>query len=489
MPGPGVVTRFATRGGPSSGAGADTGRYFVAGLFERGRTDSAVLVRSFREFTDRFGQRAAYSAAWDSLATYFAEGGTSAYVARVVGAAATVGTLTLQDRDGTPVDTLKVDALGAGAWSAGVTVEVAAGTVAGTVKLIVRYGEDVEVFDNATTVADLANKLNASRYVRGTDLGSATAAPNNLPAVVAATALSAGADDRAAVTATDATDALDLFPVSLGTGAVALPGYSADLVGAALRAHAVATRRVAILAPGVGATASEVKAMATGLMSDSGGYTMLAYPWVRVGIAPGVTQLVSPEGYVAGARARAHTDSGPWAAAAGVRSAARYLVGIEREIGHSEGEELNEALVSCIRTIGGRIMLYGYRSLAIDQANYGLLTAQDTLNVLAQQCEDAMQPFVFAPIDGNGGLLGQVEGVLRGICESARLAGGLYAWWTDTAPRSMIDPGYSVDVGNSVNTPESLAQNILKAHVAVRLSPNAELVELTLTKVHLQAAL
>lgn len=483
--GPGVVTEMATRAGQATSGGADSGRYFVAGLFDRGHTDAAVRVSSLKELTDRFGDRPAYSAAWDSLSTYFAEGGSQAYVARVVGPAATVGTLTLKDRAGTPLNTLRIDALGAGTWSTGVTVQILDGTVAGTVKALIRAAGNVETFDNATSPADLANKLNDSRYVRGTDLGSATAAPNNLPAVLAETALSAGADDRTSVTTALMTAALDRFPSNLGTGVVALPGYTADLVGAALRTHAKTTRRVAILAAAVGASVADVKSLAQTLTSADGSYTMLAYPWVRITIAPGVTQLISPEGYVAAARARAHTAVGPWGAAAGVGSAARTLVGLATEVSQNDGSDLNAAGVSCIRTVAGQIMLYGYRSLAIDSVNYRLLSAQDTMNYIAQRAEDALARFVFAPM--NEGVLGQVDGTLRGICDEVRLRGGLYPWYTNATPRVLIDPGYSVEVVG-VNTRETLATGALNAQVAVRLTEGAELIHLTLIRVGLTAA-
>lgn len=477
MAGPSVQVGFATRLGSSSSIGAGTGRYFVAGLFERGRTDSAVRVTSFREFTDRFGARVAYSAAWDSLRMFFAEGGSEAVVARIVGAAATVGTKTF--KDAAAADSIRIDALGAGAWSADVSVEITAGSMDDTVRAIVTYLDQIEVFDNATSAADLANKLNQSLYVRGVDLGG------GLPAVAAAAALSAGADDRAAVVTQTYVTGLDKFPAGLGAGAVALPGQTADLVGASLIAHAKATRRVALLAPKVGATQQELVVLAKTLVGVDGKYAMLVAPWVRISDRPGGTLLVSPEGYVAGARARAHTRSGPWAAAAGSISASTSIVAVEREVQQSEYDTLSDVGVSLIVTRAGRIVLYGYRSLDVDSTNYRLLSAQDTLNWLAQRCEDSLEPFVFAPIDGNGGLLGQVEGVLRGILEDVRLRGGLYARVVDG---DMVDPGYSVDVGNSVNTTESLAQNILRAQVAVRLAPHAELIEITIIRVALTAS-
>ena len=478
--GPGVVIETLTRAGASGGSGADSGRYFVAGLFERGRTDAPVLVKSVKELVDHFGDRTAYSAAWDSLSTYFAEGGSQAYVLRVAGPAATKGTLTLKDAQN--ADSLKVDALGAGSWSTSVTVEVLAGTTPNTAKILVRSGSTVEVYDNMGTASEAASRLTSSNLVRGTAMGG------GLPAVSTsgAVALSAGSDDRASVTAATMTDALDKIPGTLGTGAVALPGYPADSVGAALIAHAKATRRVAILGLAVGTSPNAAKLAAQQLTGADGSYAMLAYPWVRIQLAPGVTQLISPEGYVAAARARAHTADGPWGAAAGPNSTARSLVGLEVETGNSDGSDLNAAGVSVIRTVGRSIMLYGYRSLAVDAANYRLLSAQDTMNYLAQRCEDALAAYVFAPI--NSGTLGQVEGSLRGICEDIRARRGLYELYTDSTPRELVDPGYSVDVAG-VNTRESLAQHQLNAVVAVRLTENAELVHLSLIRVALTAAI
>lgn len=477
MAGPSVQVAFATKVGSSSSPGVNTGRFFVVGLFGRGRTDRAVTARNFREVTDAFGDRVAYGAAWDSLRVFFDEGGSEAVIARVVGGAATAGTVTFNDSLAAPA--LKVDALGAGAWSSDITVQITAGTVADTVRAIVTHGTGLEVYDNAATTAALVNQMNASRYVRGTDLGA------GLPAVAAATALSAGTDDRAAIVTATVTDALELFPASLGTGAVAIPGYSADLVGAGLIAHAKATRRVALLAPEEGATKAELKVAAQTLVSPDGKYAMLAAPWININIAPNITVSTSPEGYVAGARARAHARMGAWAAVAGVSSAAKTVVSIERDIQQAEYDELSDAAVSVIVTRAGRVVLYGYRSLDSDTVNYRLLSAQDTLNWLAQRCEDALQPFVFAPIDGSGGLLGQVEGLLRGILDDVRVRGGVFARVIDG---ELIDPGYSVDVGDSVNTLESLANNILRAQVAVRLSPQAELIELTIIRVALTAS-
>ena len=48
---------------------------------------------------------------------------------------------------------------------------------------------------------------------------------------------------------------------------------------------------------------------------------------------------------------------------------------------------------------------------------------------------------------------------------------------------TVLDPGYQVDVGSNVNTPQTLANNELRAVLSVRISPLGALVTLTIVKV------
>ena len=480
---PGVSIRTATRSGPATPAVPESGRYFVVGQFERGRTDVPVLVRSLAELEVKFGGRVPYGSAYDDLRTYFEEGGAEAYVTRVVGPAATVGTLTLMDGAGVPAETLRIDANGAGAWSTGVTVTVEAGSLPDTVRITVDgpLAYDTEVYDNLASSADAAAAINArSAYVTATDLGGA------IPAVLAATALSAGADDRAAITATMMSDALDRFGTELGTGAVAVPGYAHGLVGDALIAHAAATRRLALLAPAVGTSIADVDAAADAHSdAEVGEFAGLFYPWVQSPTSGGATKLVSPEGYVAAMRARAHGEAGPWRAPAGELAVARFVTGVETELTRAEGDRLDEAHVSAIRTIAGTVRLYGWRSLSTDEDNYALLTGRDVLNTVAVEAERRLERFVFQPIDSSGRLLASVAAELVGIVDPYRAAGGLYARVVDG---EQLDPGYSVDVGPTVNTDAVLRNNSIAAVLALRVSPVGTLIDLTIVKAGLTAS-
>jgi hypothetical protein len=92
---PGVVISTSVRTGPSTATVRESSQLFVVGLADRGPSDEAVLVQSIAEFEAMFGDYRSDSYLHPTVETFFEEGGTQAYVARVVGASATVGTLVL----------------------------------------------------------------------------------------------------------------------------------------------------------------------------------------------------------------------------------------------------------------------------------------------------------------------------------------------------------------------------------------------------------
>lgn len=486
---PGVTVQTQTRSGPISPAIPAAGRYFVAGITERGRTDAPGRVRSVGELEALYGTRQAYGAVYDDVVTYFQEGGMEAYVQRVVGASATVGTLSLMDGAATALATLRLDALGAGSWATRVSADVIAGTATGLYTIRVYFdGVLRETYTDLDTPAAGANALLASGYVRGTDLGSASVAPTNNPKPATSTALSTGNDQRATVTATDVTTALAKFGPNLGTGAVSTPGYDSSLVGAALIAHARSYRRVALLATTMTATSAAAIAAGVALNATVGAeHAGLIYPWVRVPVSGAITKNISPEGYAAACRARGILAAGgPWQAPAGSGSVARYVLGPYLDLDRAGGDSLDAGRVSHIRTIAGTTRLYGWRSLSTDETNYALLTGRDTVNVIAQAAADALEDYVFRPIDATGALFSEVEGELVGILEPIASAGGLYPK-VDDVNGDLIDPGYSVNVGPDVNNTATIAQNRVQATVAVRVSPVATDLIVTIVKAGLTA--
>lgn len=482
---PGVVVSTSTRSGPTTPVRAVSGQFFAVGLAERGSVTEPIRLNGMADYERFMGGRVAYGALFDSLRTFFNEGGTRAYVARVVGPGATTGSVTALDRAAAPVGTLRIEAANPGSWSANLTFEVTNGQVPNTFRVAVReYGQIVADANNLTSPAHAQSAFAGNPYVRVVDMGSITAAPLNNPAVVPPTPLSPGTDDRAAVTASAMVTALGRFNIALSDGSVAIPGQSISAVGAGIEAHCRATRRIGILAAGRGESVTVLQNLAANFNSE---YIGLFAPWVLVPDESGGPRATPPEGYVAACRNRAHEDVGPWRAPAGRIAVARYVIGLDQTMSLDETNILDSARVSAIRVIGNAVRLYGWRSLSLDVANYSYLTGRDVLNRLVFEAEARLEDYVFQTIDGKGRLQAAISAELVGLCEPIRAVGGLFEMVDGEG--NVIDPGYKVDAGVNVNSVASLANNEVRARMAVRVSPIGALVSLTIVKVGVTAAL
>lgn len=478
----GVQINRTAAAGPVYPAPTPSATYFAAGLTERGPDVDVSRVTSLAEFEAVYGPRPTYGNLYDDIATYFAEGGSAAQIARVVGPAATEGSLAspLVDNASVPVATLQVTAQGPGAWSAGLAVDVDAGSVDNTFTLSVLYNDEVvERYANLASPQEAVSRTSGSSWVRLTDLGSTTAPPQNNPAITASpVALAAGSDDRAAVDAAALVAALDRFGAQFGDGAVAIPG-GGDAVHAGLIAHASGHNRIALLATTQGLTTSQLATLAASLNTE---YAGLFTPWVRIRDAFGGTRAISPEGYVAAARSRAHRQVGPWQAPAGERSRSVSIVAADEIYDQVTAGALNDAKVSPIMPVPGGVRLYGWRSLSADEANWEYLTGAEVINRIVVAAETELDPLVFSSIDAKGHLLSRVEGALQGIVAPLADRNGLFPWVELDAGGQpvQIDPGYQITTQSSR---EVASANKVVATLAVRVSPTAALVELTVSKV------
>ena len=476
-----TVTRTATAG-QIYPAPVPSASYFVAGLAERGPAVDVARVTSMAQFQAIFGNRPAYGNLYDDVTTFFSEGGGEAYIARVVGPAATSGALAtpLQDRAGTPVNTMQFTASGPGAWSSDVSVSISNGTVSNTFTVSVLYkGVEQERYANLTSPQDAVTKMAGSKWVTPTDLASATTAPNNNPAVTnSPVSLSAGSDDRASVDAAALVDALDRFGPQFGDGCVAIPG-GGDSTHAGLIAHAQANSRLAILVSSRGAGSTQLSTLANGYDSE---YAGLFAPWLLTRDQYGGTLAIPPDGYVAAVRARAHRTEGPWQAPAGDRARSVTITAPDQIFDSATAGALEDAKVNPIMAVAGGVRLYGWRSLSSDVANWRLLTGIDVINRIVVAGQQGLDPLLFDAIDARGHLLARVEAVLTGIVKPMADAGGLFPWidFDATGQPTELDSGYLITTDPSRDVASG---NEVKATVAVRVSPTAALIELTVTKV------
>jgi len=196
-PGITVTTAVAT---PPPIPNVATATWFVTGLAQRGPVGTPISLQSMADFTTKLGSRAGYTALYDALDLFFHDGGLLAMVSRVVGPSAAPASVFLKDSATTPLNTIKVSANSPGTWGNALTVQVVAGTLAGTYQLVIAYnGVTVEQSPNLASPADAQNWSSLSNFIVVVDQANATAAPTNNPAVVAATPLANGLDDNASI--------------------------------------------------------------------------------------------------------------------------------------------------------------------------------------------------------------------------------------------------------------------------------------------------
>ncbi len=469
-PGFSVVTRSAPT---PSGLPVSTGTWFVVGAAQKGPTNTPQLVRSMNDYVRYFGLRSAPATyvLYDSLDTFFREGGAQAFVVRVEGASAVAASKTLLDASAG--NSLKVSAKNVGTWGNSLSVQVVAGLTAGTFVLVVfNSGSEVE---RSGELVDVSAAYNwQSEYVTV----SAPSSPSGLdPAVAAASALTGGTDDNAGINDTLRQAALSYFTGDLGPGQVSIPGNTTTGNRTALINHARVNNRQALLDATDSGVRSALISEAQSVQADGNEFGALVGPWVKVpGIDATQPRVVPPSALVAGLMARRDAVDGPGTPAAGVNGSARYAYAVT-QLGFSDQDrnDLNAAGLDVIRVHNGQIMLYGYRTLGLTTGQWNTLSVQRVRMAIVGRFNVIADRYVFAQLDGRGHTLSKFAGELTAACEEFRQAGSLYG----------ADPSdaYLVDVGVGVNTPTTIANNELHALVQIRISGMAELVVIELAKV------
>lgn len=464
---------------PPRSSPTDTGAWFVVGQTDAGPL-TPTLIRSMDDFIRLFGTRVAFSVLYDAMEVFFREGGSSAWVTRVVGPAAVTASKNLLD-SGAGIS-LVVKALGPGAGSApnagnSLKVGVAAGSVGGTFVIQVFDSNNVllEASPNCVTQQDAITWSAGSSYVAIT-LG-ATAL---VPVVVAAAALTGGADDRNNITDTQWLASLNLMGKDLGPGNVSAPGRTTDVGHTQLLDHARNMNRIGILDyPDTPTAATLITSATNAKTTGNGAYGGGFWPWVIVpGVIAGTFRTVPPSALVAGRTAIVDALYGPDTPAAGELGQSGFAVALSQAgIDATTRDQLNTAGVNVIRNMNIGIRIYGWRSLAdpISQPNLLDLSISRYLMGLVARCFNVGEQFVFKPIDGQGHLISAYGGALTALCQADWESGQIYGLVASDA--------FAVDVGASVNTPTVLAGNELRANVTVRPSPDAELVTIQIVNV------
>lgn len=448
----------------------DTGTWFAAGLADKGPT-TPILILSLNQFVQVFGNRQSYSVLYDSVEHFFREGGSKVYISRVVGPGATLGTLNLLDASAGV--SLVASAKGPGAWSANYKLVVYTATGGYGIQVQDSAGNTVE---DSGVLADQASAVQWSTFSNYVDIAIGASALN--PDVMAATALSAGSDDRTNITDNEWQAALNLFTDDLGPGQVSAPGQTSTTRHSQLVSTAAATNRVALL----DLTDSGNSATLVGnlpVYSASTRFAAAFAPWVVIpGVTNSATRIVPPSPMIAGMIAGNDPNLGVDAASAGKNGVSRYAIDLSQpDWDEATRTNLNAQGVNVIRRMAGSIKNYGWRSLAnpvtdnnwLDFGNSRLFVG------LTAELQAIAENYVFDNIDGqNGDTINNFHNDLASALLVHYNAGDLFG---DTSDESFL-----VDTGPSVNTLQTIANLELHAICQVRMSPFAEYIEIQVVK-------
>jgi len=485
---PGIVISTAVRTGPTAANLTPTATAFFTGVAERGPSGKAQLITSFADYESIYGDFIASGYLYQTVKTFFEEGGARAYISRIVADGSTAATKALQNS--TPETVMTLTAAGVGTWAnnGGLTVQVLNNVSA--FRLIIRLN-GVAVYTSSfhSTVAAMVNEINnsttAALYVTATDAGEST-----LPVTLAASNFSGG-DDGTTVDGSNVVTALTAFISDLGPGCVSAAGFTDSTTYAGLISHAKNNNRIAIMGFSAESDVTDATTVAATYIGEDSGeeYAAFFHPWVKVpsSVSSALTETIPCDGFVAAKRAVVHNSFGAFYPYAGEQSSAKYVVGIESAISKDDINTLYDGYVNGLRVVNGSVRIYGARTISTDEANYKFLNARETLNLIVDEAERSLESFLFKPIDGRGTIFAEVSSRLKGIMERLRSSGGLYELFD--ANGNSIDPGYSVIVSDALNPLSQIAEGIVKAKVGARVSAIGETIELEITKSTLTATL
>lgn len=109
----------------SPGEGISTIISAVIGNFKKGPTDEPILVSNWADFVNKCGDEPiGTSTGWHSVKGFYSQVAEAPlYIIRIVGPSAAAASTTIQDRDGTPENTLKVEGANVGDWAEKIEVQ------------------------------------------------------------------------------------------------------------------------------------------------------------------------------------------------------------------------------------------------------------------------------------------------------------------------------------------------------------------------------
>lgn len=497
------------------------------GTSERGPV-TPTLIQSWTDYIVKFGGISTDHDLGYAVYHYFANGGSSAYVTRVVNPyddTATTGVYYRANDTGasTPAVLFNVSAINPGTWGNDITVTVSAGivelvesTTIPTFNLAVSYkGVEVERWTELSPLASSSrfvesvintgsNYITASMYATITT-ASASAGFSYLGGIDGASVGGVGGTGGAGDTVEDGLvtyyladgtssnvcpwewvhtsptnySVFDLLDLIEGVLIINPVGQSdTDIIAAALAKAVERGNSIVLIDPDTSVTdASGFTSQATAYRSMAGvGYGVLCAPMLTM-VDPArsgayATRRTYPGGAIAGLYARTESERTVGKTPAGYGADIRNALGVDIKFKETEIGTLYDNGVNCLKQLpGAAVVLFGGRTLErLNPDRY--VSVRRSLNYLKQALKDATQFAVFEPNDER--LWSAVNAACGNVLSRFWSSGGLKGTTQQNS--------YYVICNSSNNTPSTIDNGEVRVEIGVALQQPAEFIVIQISQ-------
>jgi phage tail sheath protein FI len=442
-----------------------------------------TLVNSWSDYVTKFGS-------WNTTANnnlaiavyqFFINGGSSAYVTRVVGAGSAAATRVLSDRAGSPAPTLVVNAINVGAWGNSLNVSISDSTSTGLFNIVIKYNgvADSNIVERFTDLSmDPTNARYAlsvinvsSKYVVVADAGSSSTGATRNPAVSSNLSLTSGLNGAAAVGG-DIVASLPLYDTIAQSLILNAPGYSDAATVNDIISYAEGREDIFVVIDG--STGSVASQISLNLTYDASSYAAVYYPPIYindpttgVGGAQNATKLIGAGSSVIGLFARTDASRGVFKAPAGLSSRITGAVSVTA-LTNAELDSLNisPAPVNAIKFVSGSgIVVMGSRTLKAGYVDK-YVPVRRTLIYLRKSLTDLTQFAVFEPND---------PALWRRL--NATISTFLTEFWSQGGLKGSVpSEAFFIKVDDTNNTTNTIDNGEVNIEVGVSLQRPAEYV-------------
>jgi phage tail sheath protein FI len=237
-----------------------------------------------------------------------------------------------------------------------------------------------------------------------------------------------------------------------------------------------------VVDPPQGAPVSGLNSVSAFLASLSFGanpapsYVALYYPWVyATNPASSNPQNVidlPPGGFILGQIAATDNSSGPWEAPAGTNTVLANVVAAEDQLTPGQMALLNNQNVNALRTMpDGSVVIWGTRTLEIGFASK-YIPVRRTLNYIESALVASMQQYVFDP--NSSSLWGRIIATCNSLLSSMYAAGAF--------PGGTPAQSYYVICDDTINTPQTIASGVTNVVAGVALAVPSEFIQITIAQ-------